>query len=201
MNSEKTIQNVVTSINNGGIGLLPTDTNYGLCVDPYNIKASERLYRLKKRDANKKLSLFISEPEQVFNYCTLSDKANKVVRNIINKYWPGPLGIVLQKNSLAPVSPYIYEDSIAVCCCKNPNLNKIIDLLGKPIGVTSANISGAAVSGLTTFEIAQKQFSQEIDFFIEDHNKSFSTMAGTIIKVDNIGNIHVLRQGDIVVSF
>ena len=85
------IDYVVSSLNCGSVVALPTDTFYGLAVDPVNLRAVDRIYELKTRARHKPLSLLIAEVAQAYE---LSRQLDSAFDRLAEKFWPGPLTIV-----------------------------------------------------------------------------------------------------------
>ena len=191
---------IAEKIKKGCIGVLPTDTNYGLVANPFDEKACQMLFEVKQRDYGKPLTLFVANPNDIFKYidCTLDEK--KKIESMIEAHWPGPLGIIANKNKKnAPDNAFFDKDTISMVCNKNEILRKIIHSLGGPIGMTSANISGEVIDGLIDADMAKNRFNTKIDFFVEDDSDAKeTTTSGTIVKIHN-GIVETLRQGDIYV--
>src|SRR5271170_438652 len=94
------ISYVVASLNSGNVVALPTDTFYGLAVDPVNLKAVDRIYDLKARARHKPLSLLIAEVAQAYELARQLDSA---FDRLAEKFWPGPLTIVVKAGSKLPL--------------------------------------------------------------------------------------------------
>lgn len=74
------IHNTVAALKRGEVVLVPTDTNYALAADPWNIDACQKIYDLKKRERQKPLTLFVAEPAQAWDYIAV-DKVNTALRS------------------------------------------------------------------------------------------------------------------------
>ncbi len=81
----------VEYLQQGRIVAFPTETYYGLAVDPANPVAVDRLYQLKKRPVNKPLLLLVSELESLQN---IISSLPRVFKPLIAKHWPGPLTLI-----------------------------------------------------------------------------------------------------------
>lgn len=193
-------ENIKTAeiIRNGGVVLLPTDTNYALATDPWNTESCARLYAIKRRDHRKPLTLFIAEPSEIYTYVDMRRIDEVLVRDIVDRYWPGALNIVLPKSEEAPINRYFEDKTISIVCNKNKILRSIITALGKPLGLSSANISGTDVRGLVDFNLAFEKFSKSVDYSLRSiQQSSESSRSSTIISIMK-NNVSVLRQGDII---
>ena len=102
------IRQVVQSLNRGNVVALPTDTFYGLAVDPVNLKAVDRIYDLKTRARHKPLSLLIAEVAQAYELARQIDSA---FDRLAEKFWPGPLTIIVKAGSRLPLRSRRYPGS------------------------------------------------------------------------------------------
>lgn len=170
-------------IRTGGIGIIPTDTLYGICADANQTQAVEEIYRLKGRDRNKPLIILISNTSQLSGFISLSPFERKTA----TKYWPGPCSIVFpcHKDQLA----YLHRgtQSLAFRLPNDPELTKLIDITG-PIVAPSANPQGKPPAQ-TIFQ-AQQYFPQGVDFFINGGRKN--SPPSKLLKIEN-GKIIQLR--------
>jgi hypothetical protein len=87
------LAHVVASLQAGGVVALPTDTFYGLAVDPVNLFAVDRIYDLKSRARHKPLSLLIANMAQAFELARSLDSAFDV---LAERFWPGPLTMIVK---------------------------------------------------------------------------------------------------------
>lgn len=197
---KQNIQTAAQFILNNGVILVPTDTNYALTTNPWNEKSCARLYSIKKRDIRKPLTLFIAEPDEIYQYIDLKEVDQQFLSNIINKHWPGPLNLVLPKSAKAPSNIYFDSGTISIVCNVNPVLKSIIKAVNMPLGLSSANISGKEINGIIDFELAAKTFHDKIDYIVPSNAKTTETSTSSTIISITEGEIKVLRQGDIVVQ-
>ena len=94
------VEYVVRSIDHGKMVGLPTDTFYGLAVDPINLSAVESIYELKRRARNKPLSLMIDEMAQAYE---LARDLDGRFDRLAEKFWPGPLTLIVKASSRLPL--------------------------------------------------------------------------------------------------
>ena len=90
---------------------MPTDTFYGLAVDPYNLQAVERVYEIKERGRNKPLSLLIESVEQAEE---LANVLPDEFHLLAEKFWPGPLTIIVRAAPRLPLKVTANSGNIAV---------------------------------------------------------------------------------------
>ena len=94
------IARVVEGLHSGHVVALPTDTFYGLAVDPVNLHAVDRIYELKSRARHKPLSLLIDDVAQAYELARQLDTA---FDRLAEKFWPGPLTIIVKAGSKLPL--------------------------------------------------------------------------------------------------
>lgn len=189
------ITKAVEVLKRDGVLLVPTDTNYALAVDPWSIKACEKVYAIKQRDPAKPLTLFLSHPADIWHYVQLSDWQHEKLQLLL-KFLPGPLNLVLPKSAQAPDHQYIKEDSISLVCNTQPVLQELLNIWGRPLALTSANISGVEHAHLIDHQLAAMTFGDRVDFILPGGKTPPTTTSSTIISLlDN--QLSVLRQGDV----
>lgn len=178
------IDRAVEQLKQGQVIAVPTETVYGLAVDSTNSEAIEALYQLKGRPRTKQLPIAIAEPSQWQQIVTNVDDN---IQKLMKAFWPGALTIVLSaKDQLG---------TVAVRCPDNPLLQEIIFKLGKPICLTSANLSGepsALKAGMV-----RESFQDNI-LIIED-DTIVGNEASTIIDVTG-ADYRILREGVVSVE-
>lgn len=136
--SDAVIRRAAEAIRQGGVVAIPTETYYGLAVDPENDQAVQRLFLLKNRPANKPILLLISDLHQVARYAqTIPEQ----YESLIDSYWPGPLTLVF--SAKPEVSPLLTggTGTIGIRLTPNRTVCRIINQLAAPVTATSANIS------------------------------------------------------------
>jgi len=124
------INQAVKILRKGGIIIYPTETAYALGADWTNKKAIKKIYKIKGRNAGKKLSVIVSNIKAANKYVRL-DQTSKI---LIHKFMPGPLTLI------CPVRKG--RDTLAFRISSNSFARKLTSKLGRPIVATSANISG-----------------------------------------------------------
>lgn len=133
------VEYVARSLESGNVAAIPTDTFYGLAVDPINLRAVERIYELKRRAKHKPLSLLISNLEQAYD---VGRDLSSAFDLLAEKFWPGPLTIVVKAGRKLPLRVTAHTGNVAIRVPASPIARAIVDRLGLPITATSANLSG-----------------------------------------------------------
>ena len=126
-------------IKNGGLVAIPTETVYGLGADGMNPAAVAKIFEAKGRPQDNPLILHISGPEQMEDYCHHIPQA---AYTLAEKFWPGPLTMVLPARSRVPMETRAGLPTVAIRCPDRPITRQIIRLSGVPVAAPSANISG-----------------------------------------------------------
>lgn len=170
----------------GEVIAFPTDTVFGLACIYDDEKAIERLKAFKKRDASKPLPMMCSSLEMIERVAILNDDAKRIIEN----FFPGPLTIILKK--LPSIPDYVTNgrDSIAIRIPNYPEIIDLINLIDKPLLVTSANISN--MPSLKKYQDVIQSLP-DIDGIVTIDAKS--TTASTI--VDLSGDFKIVREGEI----
>ncbi|WP_380179052.1 L-threonylcarbamoyladenylate synthase [Kalamiella sp. sgz302252] len=189
------IEKAVKVLQREGVLLVPTDTNYALAVDPWSVSACEKVYAIKQRDVKKPLTLFLASPEEIQNYVELSRWQRETFSRLMH-FLPGPLNLVLPKSAQAPDHQFIKEDSISLVCNSQPALQALLRAWGRPLALTSANISGIEHAGLIDHSLAEATFGRQVDYVLPGGGTSTTTTSSTIVSL--LGDrLTVIRQGDI----
>ena len=183
--NDEGIRKSVEIIENGGVIIFPTDTVYGIGCNPYDANAVKKIYEIKSREKIKSLPVLASSI-QIVKQISIIDEFTE---NIIKKYWPGPLTLILKLKDKNLKKSLNLEDKIAV---RIPNSECTLKLLNKCnllVG-TSANVSGD--SSFTDPQECMKNV-KNYDVFV-DGGTITSKGESTIIEIEN-EKIHVIREG------
>ena len=126
-------------IKNGGLVAIPTETVYGLGANGLDEHAVIKIFEAKGRPQDNPLILHISGPEQIELFCHHIPQA---AYDLAEKFWPGPLTMVLPARFNVPKRTTGGLDTVAVRCPDSDVTREIIRLSGVPLAAPSANISG-----------------------------------------------------------
>ena len=134
-----TAETAAEMIRSGELVAIPTETVYGLGANGLDENAVAKIFIAKGRPQDNPLILHISGPEQMELFCHhIPQKAY----DLAEKFWPGPLTIVLPARDIVPKRTTGGLSTVAVRCPDNAVTREIIRLSGVPIAAPSANISG-----------------------------------------------------------
>ena len=177
----------------GGIVAFPTETYYGLAVDPDCASAVTKLFVVKNRPEHKPLLLLIEKKEQLE---TVAQRVPSVYYPLIKKYWPGPLTLIFQAKKT--VNPYITGNTgtVGVRISPHPVAQELVKRMGKPITATSANISGFPPARSAQDVVGM--LGDTVDYIV-DGGKTEAGLPSTILSFQK-GALQLLRRGQIDVT-
>ena len=170
-----------------GVICVPTDTVYGVCARINSEKARDRLIEIKKRPTNKLFPIMCANKEEIKNITTVNKKAEV----LIDKFMPGPITLILEKQIKLLDSIDNEYTTIAVRMATSKLLEQLIQKVESPIFMTSANISGEPTC--QTIEEVEKTFPN-LDGILEGEIPK--GQASTIVDCTS-NEIKILRQGPI----
>ncbi len=127
-------------IASGELVAVPTETVYGLACSALNAEAVERVYEVKGRPEVKPLSLMIHKGAALTRYC---EGIPKQARVLMDKFWPGPLTIVLRSKDIVPDIVRAGGDTVALRCPDHPMTQTMLKKAKLPFAAPSANPSGS----------------------------------------------------------
>lgn len=130
------IYEVIEVLRRGGLVIYPTDTVYGLGADAENENAVRKVYEVKGRPEEKRLTIAVSDTKMLEEYALLDD----ITRELLRKFLPGKVTFVLKKT--ARVLDLVNPEAIGVRIPNLPIILEIIREFGRAITATSANLSG-----------------------------------------------------------
>ena len=187
------ISYVADRIRSGHVLGMPTDTFYGLAADPFNLRAVELIYIVKSRLKHKPLSLLVESVDQAEELADISSNDNFNI--LAEKYWPGPLTIIVKAAARLPLKVTANTGNVAIRVPAATIPMEVIRAAGVPITATSANVSGA--SECTTASCVRTQLGERIPLIV-DGGPSPRSVASTIVDLtDSSGGWRVLREGAI----
>jgi L-threonylcarbamoyladenylate synthase len=186
------VAQVVDSLQRGDVVALPTDTFYGLAVDPVNLRAVERIYDLKTRARHKPLSLLIADVAQAYEVARGIDSAFDC---LAEKFWPGPLTLIVKAGSKLPLRVTANTGNVALRVPEAPICRAVVAALGLPITATSANLRG--LPECTYAHCVRDQLGEKIPMIV-DGGPTARNVPTTIVDLSGGGNSWmILREGAI----
>ncbi len=146
-------------VKDGGIIVFPTDTVYGMGCDPYNKKAVDKIYQIKGRPKTKPIPILAYSIDAVSEIVEFDKDSKKIA----DKFWPGPLTLILKLRDEKLKESLNLKEKIAI---RVPNNQCLLNLLknSKFLVGTSANLSGE--SSFTNSQECYQKIS-ECDIFLD----------------------------------
>lgn len=187
---DNTIQEAVTIIRSGGIVAFPTETYYGLGVDPFNENALAKLFEAKGRPLLKPVLLLVADQRQVMD---VAENVPEIAQKLMVHYWPGPLTMVLPAKP--NLSSYVTGNTgtVGVRLSPHPVAKELLRLCKFPLTATSANKAGAAPA-VTASDI-YAAFDDQIDIVLDGGSTPGET-GSTLIGFEG-GKVYCIREGSI----
>ncbi len=139
MLNENDIEQAARIIKNGGLVAMPTETVYGLAANALDGKAVAKIFKAKGRPMDNPLIVHISDISQIYSLVSEFPEKAKI---LADKFWAGPLTIILPKSKIIPDEVSAGLDTVAVRFPSNEIARKLISL-SMPLAAPSANLSGS----------------------------------------------------------
>ena len=183
---------IVSCLRQGDVVALPTDTFYGLAVDPVNLHAVENIYRIKSRQKQKPLSLLIASLAQAYELARDSDA---MLDKLADKFWPGPLTIIVRAGTKLPLRSTANTGNVALRIPDAAIPRAVVERFGLPITATAANLQGA--SECTHAACVRDQIGDRIPLIV-DGGPTGRSLPTTIVDLSlGEGRWEILREGAI----
>jgi L-threonylcarbamoyladenylate synthase len=171
----------------GGVVLYPSDTIYGLGCDPFRAGAVKQIFEMKRRKEDQGVLLLVPDRSWMSQ---LAEEIEPVTEYLAERFWPGPLTLLLQPSSSVPAHLVGSRGRIGLRCPDSKFLLAWLEALSGPIVSTSANISGTPVP--EDLKTLRQLFQNEVDLFIEAGDLK-ETSPSTV--VDTVGAPGIVRRG------
>ena len=169
-------------LNAGGVGVIRTDTLYGLVACAQNEAAVRRIYELKGRDDDKSPIVLIADTNAIFDSMDIQHK------EYISHVWPGPVSVIIPSKQ-APSWIRRGNDSVAYRMPDNDELRTLLSETGALIA-PSANPQG--MQPAMNIQEAKYYFGDRVDFYV-DNGTVESREPSKLIRLDESGGITRLR--------
>jgi L-threonylcarbamoyladenylate synthase len=177
-------------ISSGKIVAFPTDTFYGLGADPLNLAAVNEIFRVKRRTADRPLPLLVASLDQAAD---LAQDPPRRFFQLAEKFWPGPLTIVVAASRLIPLKVTANTGKVGLRWPRAPLAVAIIAAAARPITGTSANL--AKFPPCSTAAGVDEQLGPDLPLIL-DGGPTQGLLASTV--VDLVGErVRILRPGGI----
>ena len=146
----------------GGIIVYPTDTIYGIGASAWNPDAVARVQEIKKRTEAKPILVLVESIDAAYG---VAEEVNGTARQLMERFWPGPLTLVLKSSVHLPAALTLGKGTIGVRVPASAACLRLLALCGGPLTSTSANLSGEGTPG--TAAAIERALGPGIDLFLE----------------------------------
>jgi len=185
------MESAVAAVLDGMVVGLPTDTVYGIGVDPFDFDAVTRLYELKGRPEHKPVGLLVATVDQATEIAELGE----VGQALATKNWPGALTLVVRpKVVMADWVGDRQRRTIGIRVPDHPIARELLALTG-PLAVTSANVSGGPET-MSDGEASQV-FGDRVAIYLQ--GTAPGGEASTVVDLTT-GRASVIREGPVRVG-
>lgn len=165
-------------VKRGRVVGVPTDTFYGLCADPFNLAAIERVFQVKGRAEDKALPILVDSVEQAVS---LAREVPDAFLTLVHNFWPGALTLIVEATHRLPLKVTGNSGKVALRWANSRVTSAIIGAVGGPITGTSANLSGHP--SCSTCEQIVGQLGDRLPLIL-DAGDTGGTLASTIVRID-----------------
>lgn len=172
---------------------LPTETVYGLAADATRSDAVLKIFEAKERPFFDPLIVHVFEPSWLERVAIIPAAERPLVEQLIGRFWPGPLTLVLPKRDSVPDLVTSGLDSVAVRMSAHPVFLAVLERFGKPLAAPSANRFGR-ISPTEARHVVD-ELSGRIPLVV-DGGPTEHGVESTIVAVRN-GKLEVLRSGPV----
>ncbi len=180
-------------LKNGSVVAIPTETVYGLAANAFDVSAVEEIFKAKGRPQDNPLIVHISDLSDI---SSLSTEFPDTAVTLAEKFWPGPLTMILKKSDKVPAEVTAGLSTVAVRFPSHKVALAVIDAAGVPLAAPSANLSGKPSP--TTAQHVMRDLSGKIPMIL-DGGKCEVGLESTVI--DLSGEIPtLLRPGGITLK-
>ncbi len=183
------IEKALDVLKKGGTILYPTDTIWGIGCDATNVKAVEKVYKIKQRPDSKSLITLVSDTDQLQEY---AQNIPPTVFDLI-KQSEKPITIIYPKGKGLASNVIAEDGSVGIRIVNHPFCQKLIRVLGNPIVSTSANISGTPSP--IYFRAISQEIRNSVDYVVEiDQELIEEIKPSRIIKLEENGLFTIIRE-------
>ena len=191
---ESDLNKIKEILDNDGVIIFPTDTVYGIACNCFSEKAIKKVFDIKKRPENKPINVLSNNLDKIK---LVSKNISEKEEFLINKYMPGALTIILDKNEKVSDILTAGLDTIGVRIPKNNISLRILENVSYPLATTSANISGDS-AGIKISDFL-KEFDGVVDAII-DGGETDLKVASTIVRVESDNKLKIIREGTLKIK-
>jgi L-threonylcarbamoyladenylate synthase len=189
----KAVSEAVALLRHGETVALPTETVYGLAADALNPIAVAKIFEAKERPRFDPLIVHLPDRDWLERIAKIDNQSREVIEKLIAQFWPGPLTLVLGRQSIVPEIVTAGLDTVAVRISEHPIFAEIVCEFGSPLAAPSANRFGRVSP--TTAQHVIDELHTRIPLIV-DAGPTTHGIESTIIAVHG-DKIDILRRGPV----
>jgi L-threonylcarbamoyladenylate synthase len=183
------ILGVARILRSGGIAILPTDTVYGLSASIFHPEAVDRVFEAKRRPPDRRVPILLGTAADL---PIIVSNVPHAAWTLIERFWPGPLTLVLPARSSVPGTITRGGRTVAVRVPAARSCLELLQVLGEPLVGTSANVSGSPAA--VTAAEALAQLGGSVDAILQDDDAIDAGISSTVVQVTT-GPVVIHRVG------
>lgn len=186
--NEKEINKIVQILQDGGLIIYPTDTVYAMGCDALNVRAVEKICRMKGINPEKSnLSIICCDLSNISEYARVDNFTFKLMK----KNLPGPFTFILNTTSSLP-KIYKNKKTVGIRIPDNNIIRELVNSLGNPILTTSVKDDDEMLEYSTDPELIYEKYKEQVDVVIDGGYGGIE--ASTIVDCTD-GEPEIIRQG------
>ena len=189
----KAIRAAADAIRRGELVVFPTETVYGLAADALNVSAVNKVFEAKGRFDHQPLPVQVASLADVGRVAEFIPES---ARPLAERFWPGPLTLVLMKSAALPSIVTGGRETVGVRVPDHPVALALVKEVGAPIVATSANVSGGAAP--RNAEQAIRDVGEKVSLVL-DGGECRLGVSSTVVDV-SVSPAKILRRGTIGVD-
>ncbi|MCK5590584.1 MAG: threonylcarbamoyl-AMP synthase [Candidatus Pacebacteria bacterium] len=186
---QKVSEEIVCILKRGGVGVLATDTLYGIVGSALKCDTVEKIYSVRKRSPDKPCIILIGSINDLRQFSIQVDQSTE---KELLKYWPGPVSIILPCLDEKLEHLHRGEKSLAFRFSSDENILELLKQTG-PLLAPSANTEGEPPA--ETIEEARRYFGEKVDFYLDEG--LVQSPPSTILRFEN-GKMFLVRKGTVI---
>ena len=190
---EKFIEEGAEVIKRGGLVAFPTETVYGLGANALDSEAVKKIFIAKGRPQDNPLIIHIADKKDLYKY---GKNIPEIAEKLVDKFWPGPMTLIVEKNSIIPSVTSANLDTIGIRMPSDKVAKKLIKKSGVTIAAPSANLSGKPSP--TDVKRCIEDLDGRVDYIL-GYSESEVGVESTIIDV-TVNPPYILRPGGITLE-
>jgi len=191
---QKVMKETAKVILAGGLVVFPSDTVYILAVDPTNERGVKKLLDFKNRWTGKAISIAVLDKKMAQDFVILNENSENIYKNLL----PGPFTIVSEGKHKVVKGIEAENGTLGIRIPNNKYIMDLVEILGKPITATSANLSGRTPNySVESFLRPLSNKKKEMIDLIVDVGKLPKNKPSTVIDATE-SEIKILRRGDLI---